>query len=382
NAVLNLGEYALINPRDKKKVKKINARELFEKICKSAWQTGDPGLIFIDEINRKHNLKIPVEGVNPCGEVPLIAYEACNLGSINLTKMVKEISGKYEFDWEKFERTIRLAVRFLDNVISINKFPLKEIEKNVKANRKIGLGVMGLADLFFILKIPYNSERALKFSEKLASFLRKIAYDESHNLALEKGSFPNIAKSKHKRPMRNATLLSIAPTGTISIIAGCSSSIEPLFALIFEREILEGKKFLEIDRYFLREILSRGLYSDELVEKIVRQGNLKGIDLPKDIKEIFVTALEIPYEQHIKMQAVWQKYVDNSVSKTINMPKETTVDEIKKAYLLAYKLRCRGITIYRYGSKPEQVLYLGKGKEKTLAKLHFSHECVGSVCYL
>ncbi|MEM4318272.1 MAG: adenosylcobalamin-dependent ribonucleoside-diphosphate reductase [Candidatus Pacearchaeota archaeon] len=382
NAVLNLGEYALINPRDKKKVKKINARELFEKICQNAWQTGDPGLIFIDEINRKHNLKIPVEGVNPCGEVPLIAYEACNLGSINLTKMVKEISGKYEFDWEKFERTIRLAVRFLDNVISINKFPLKEIEKNVKANRKIGLGVMGLADLFFILKIPYNSERALKFSEKLASFLRKIAYDESHNLALEKGSFPNIAKSKHKRPMRNATLLSIAPTGTISIIAGCSSSIEPLFALIFEREILEGKKFLEIDKYFLREILSRGLYSEELVEKIVRQGNLKGIDLPKDIKEIFVTALEIPYEQHIKMQAVWQKYVDNSVSKTINMPKETTVDEIKKAYLLAYKLRCRGITIYRYGSKPEQVLYLGKGKEKTLAKLHFSHECVGSVCYL
>ncbi|MEM2713695.1 MAG: adenosylcobalamin-dependent ribonucleoside-diphosphate reductase [Candidatus Pacearchaeota archaeon] len=385
NAVLSLGDYALINPRDKKKVKKINARELFEKICRNAWQTGDPGLIFIDEINRKHNLKIPIEGVNPCGEVPLVAYEACNLGSINLTKMVKEIGpGKYEFDWKKFERTIRLAVRFLDDVITINKFPIKEIEKNVKANRKIGLGVMGLADLFFILKIPYNSEEALKFSEKLASFLRKIAYDESHKLALEKGSFPNIAKSKHKRPMRNATLLSIAPTGTISIIAGCSSSIEPLFALVYEREILEGKRFLEINKYFLRELLVRGLYSDELIEKIAIQGNLKGIDLPKDLKELFVTALEIPYEQHIKMQAVWQKYIDNSVSKTINMPQEASIDDVKAAYLLAYKLKCKGITIYRYGSKPEQVLYLGesKARKKTLASLHFSHECLGSVCYL
>lgn len=375
-------DYWLINPRNKKKVKKIKARELFDKICQYAWRTGDPGLIFIDEINRKHNLKIPIEGVNPCGEVPLIAYEACNLGSINLTKMIKETKKGFIFDWKKFEKTIRLAVRFLDNVIDINKYPLEEIEKNVKANRKIGLGVMGLADLFFILKISYNSKKALKFSEKLVKFLRKIAYDESHKLALEKGPFPNIKQSKHKKLMRNATLLSIAPTGTISIIAGCSSSIEPLFALVFEREILEGKRFLEINKYFLRELLIKDLYNDKLIKKILKKGNLDGINLPKDIKEIFITALEIPYEQHIKMQAIWQKYIDNSVSKTVNMPKDAKVEDIKKAFLLAYKLKCKGITIYRYGSKPQQVLYLGKGKIKTLAHLHFSHECLNNICYL
>jgi len=382
-AVLEDKDYWLINPRNKKKVKKIRARELFDKICYYAWLTGDPGLIFIDEINRKHTIKNKkIEATNPCGEVPLLPYEACNLGSINLTKMVKLKNGGFVFDWEKFEKTIRLAVRFLDNVIDSNKFPIPEIEKVVKANRKIGLGVMGLADLFFMLKISYNSKKALKFSERLARFLKNIAYDESHKLALEKGPFPNFKFSKHKKLMRNATVLSIAPTGTLSIIAGCSSSIEPIFALIFEREILEGKKFLEINKWFLREILRRGLYSEEIIEKIAVSGNLKGIELPKDIKEIFVTALEVPYQQHIKMQAVWQKYVDNSVSKTINMQENSTVEDIKNAFLLAYKLKCKGITVYRYGSKPEQVLYVGKGKEKATAKLHFSHECLGSVCYL
>ncbi|MEM4648080.1 MAG: adenosylcobalamin-dependent ribonucleoside-diphosphate reductase [Candidatus Pacearchaeota archaeon] len=382
-AVIKNRDYWLINPRNKKKVKKINAKELFDKICLAAWKTGDPGLIFIDEINRKHNLNIHIEGVNPCGEVPLLEYEACNLGSINLTKMIKQKNdGSFEFDWKKFEETIRLAVRFLDNVIDINKYPLKEIEKQVKANRKIGLGVMGLADLFFILKIPYNSEMALKFSEKIARFMRRIAYDESHKLALEKGPFPNLKKSKHKKLMRNATLLSIAPTGTISIIADCSSSIEPLFALVFEREILDGKRFLEINKYFLRELIVNDLYSDEIIEKIALQGNLKGINLPNDIKEIFITALEIPYEQHIKMQAIWQKYVDNSVSKTINMLENASVDDIKNAFMLAYKLKCKGITIYRYGSKPQQVLYLGNLKKKTSALLHFSHECLKNVCYL
>jgi ribonucleoside-diphosphate reductase alpha chain len=319
--------------------------------------------------------------VHNCGEVPLLPYEACNLGSINLSKMVKLKNGSFEFDWEKFEKTIRLAVRFLDNVIDASKFPLAEIDKVVKANRKIGLGVMGLADLFFMLKIPYNSNEALKFAEKLARFLRKVAYDESHKLALEKGTFPNFKASKHKKPMRNATVLSIAPTGTLSIIANCSSSIEPLFALVFEREILEGKRFLEVNKWFLRELLKRGLYSDELIEKVAISGNLKDVDLPKDIKEIFVTALEIPYQQHIKMQAIWQKYVDNSVSKTINMPQDASIEDVKNAFLLAYKLKCKGVTIYRYGSKPEQVLYVGKGKEKTIAKLHFS-ECLGGVCYL
>jgi ribonucleoside-diphosphate reductase alpha chain len=319
--------------------------------------------------------------VHNCGEVPLLPYEACNLGSINLSKMVKLKNGSFEFDWEKFEKTIRLAVRFLDNVIDASKFPLAEIDKVVKANRKIGLGVMGLADLFFMLKISYNSDEALKLAEKLARFLRKVAYDESHKLALEKGTFPNFKASKHKKPMRNATVLSIAPTGTLSIIANCSSSIEPLFALVFEREILEGKRFLEVNKWFLRELLKRGLYSDELIEKVAISGNLKDVDLPKDIKEVFVTALEIPYQQHIKMQAIWQKYVDNSVSKTINMPQDASIEDVKNAFLLAYKLKCKGVTIYRYGSKPKQVLYVGKGKEKTIAKLHFS-ECLGGVCYL
>jgi len=374
--------YNLINPRNKKIVRKVRARELFDSICKNAWATGDPGMIFIDEINRKHNLKIQIEGTNPCGEVPLIAYEACNLGSINLTKILKEIKGKFIIDWNKFEDIIRLSVRFLDDVIDSNKFPIKEIDDIVKANRKIGLGVMGLADMFFLMKINYNSIEALRLSERIASFMKKIAYNESHKIALEKGPFKNIKRSKHKIAMRNATVLSIAPTGTISIIANCSSSIEPLFALVFEREILEGKRFLEINKHFLRELLARGIYSDELIERIARQGNLKDIDLPKDIKQIFITSLEIPYEQHIRMQAVWQKYIDNSVSKTINMPQDSTEEDIKNAYMLAYNLKCKGITVYRYGSKPEQVLYLGKGKKKTLASLHFSHECLGSVCYL
>jgi len=383
-AVMNDKEYWLINPRNKRKVKKIKARELFNKICYYTWLTGDPGMLFIDEINRRHTLKNKIgkiEATNPCGEVPLLPYEACNLGSINLSKMVKLKDGSFEFDWEKFEKTIRLAVRFLDNVIDASKFPLAEIDKVVKANRKIGLGVMGLADLFFMLKIPYNSDEALKLAEKLARFLRKVAYDESHKLALEKGTFPNFKASKHKKPMRNATVLSIAPTGTLSIIANCSSSIEPLFALVFEREILEGKRFLEVNKWFLRELLKRGLYSDKLIEKVAISGNLKDVDLPKDIKEVFVTALEIPYQQHIKMQAIWQKYVDNSVSKTINMPQDASIEDVKNAFLLAYKLKCKGVTIYRYGSKPEQVLYVGKGKEKTIAKLHFS-ECLGGVCYL
>lgn len=383
-AVINDDEYYLKNPRNNKKIKKIKARELFEKIARACWFTGDPGLIFIDEINRKHPLKKfgNIEATNPCGEVPLLPYEACNLGSINLTKMIKEKNDKLVFDWKKFETTIRLAVRFLDNVIDASKFPIKEIEKLVKANRKIGLGLMGLADLFFVLKIPYTSKEALAFSERLAKFLRKIAYDESQKLALEKGPFPNFKFSTHKKKMRNATLLSIAPTGTLSIIAGCSSSIEPLFALAFEREILEGKRFVEVNKFFLKELLTRNLYEEKLLEDILSKGNLHDINIPKDIKEIFVTALEIPYEQHIKMQAIWQKYVDNSVSKTINMPNSATIDDIKNAFLLAYKLKCKGITIYRYKSKPEQVLYLGEGKKKTKASLHFSHECLGSVCYL
>ncbi len=380
-------EFYLINPRTKKRVASINAKTLFDQICFNAWQTGDPGLIFIDEINRKHPLKKlgKIEATNPCGEVPLLPYEACNLGSINLTKMVKIDNGNVKFDWHKFEKTIRLAVRFLDNVIDACTYPLAQIKSIVKSNRKIGLGVMGLADLLFMLKIPYNSDKAIKLAEKIAKFMYKVARDESEKLGKEKGNFPNFSNSeltKRYKYMRNATVLSIAPTGSISIIAGCSSSIEPVFALAFERQILEGKSFVEINKPFLRELLARNLYDEKVIKQVLKDGNLKNTNLPDDIKQVFVTALEIGYEWHIKMQAAFQKYVDNSVSKTINLPENATVDDVRKAFLLAYKLKCKGITIYRYGSKPQQVLYLGKGKQVTKASLHFSHECVANVCYL
>jgi ribonucleoside-diphosphate reductase alpha chain len=344
-------------------VRKINAAALFDMIVKNAWETGDPGLLFIDEINRRHPLKNvgEIEATNPCGEVPLLAYESCNLGSINLVKIVK--NGK--IDWKKLRVTTRLAVHFLDNVIDANNYPLKETEKITKAHRKIGLGVMGFADLLFLLKIPYGSKEALRLGERLITFIAKEAREKSVKLGRTRGSFTNFEQSiwcRQYPAMRNATCITIAPTGTISIVAGCSSGIEPVFALAFLRRVMEGKQLPEINETFKRELIRRSLYSDELIRKISKTGNIQNIKLPADLKKIFVTSLDISPEFHVRMQAAFQRHVDNAVSKTVNLPKDSTMQDVRNIYLLAWKLKCKGITVYRYGSKPEQVLYLGTGK--------------------
>jgi len=373
---------SLRNPRNNKIAKKINAKDLFNLILKNAWETGDPGLIFIDEINRKHPLRKlgVIESTNPCSEVPLLPYESCNLGSINLAKMFKNNN----IDWQKIREITRMAVHFLDNVIDVNKYPLKEIEEITRANRKIGLGVMGFADLLFKLKIPYDSNEAIIIGEKIISFISKEARQKSKELGKERGSFKTFKSSiwYKKYPfMRNATSTSIAPTGTISIIAGCSSGIEPLFALVFLREVMEGKKLIEVNETFKLELIKRNLYSDDLIESISKSGNIKNTDLPKDMKKIFVTSLDIAPELHIRIQSAFQKYVDNAVSKTVNLPNNSSIDDVKKIYLLAWKLKCKGITIYRYGSKTEQVLYIGTGKP-IVVNVGYSGGCPTGICPL
>ena len=373
---------SLRNPRNNKITKKVNAKDLFNLILKNAWETGDPGLIFIDEINRKHPLRKlgVIESTNPCSEVPLLPYESCNLGSINLAKMFKNNN----IDWQKIREITRMAVHFLDNVIDVNKYPLKEIEEITRANRKIGLGVMGFADLLFKLKIPYDSNEAIIIGEKIISFISKEARQKSKELGKERGSFKTFKSSiwYKKYPfMRNATSTSIAPTGTISIIAGCSSGIEPLFALVFLREVMEGKKLIEVNETFKLELIKRNLYSDDLIESISKSGNIKNTDLPKDMKKIFVTSLDIAPELHIRIQSAFQKYVDNAVSKTVNLPNNSSIDDVKKIYLLAWKLKCKGITIYRYGSKTEQVLYIGTGKP-IVVNVGYSGGCPTGICPL
>jgi ribonucleoside-diphosphate reductase alpha chain len=352
----------LRSPKTGKIIQKINAANLFEMIVRNAWETGDPGLLFIDEINRKHPLRTigVIEATNPCGEVPLLAYESCNLGSINLTKMIKD--GK--IDWKKLRTTTHLAVHFLDNVIDANNYPLRQTEKITKEHRKIGLGVMGFADLLFLLKIPYDSKEALKLGERLITFITKEAREKSVQLGKERGSFRNFKQSAWAKypAMRNATCITIAPTGTLSILAGCSSGIEPVFALAFLRRVMDGKQLTEINETFKRELIRRDLYSDDKVRMISKTGNIKNIRFPADLKKIFVTSLDISPECHVRMQAAFQRHVDNAVSKTVNLPKDATIEDVKNIYLLAWKLKCKGITIYRYGSKPEQVLYLGTGK--------------------
>ncbi len=356
------GEYWLINPRNKEKVRRLEAKKVWDLMAKSAWASGDPGVIFIDEINRRN--PIPeigrIEAINPCGEQPLLAYESCNLGSINVSRIVE--NGK--INWSKLGGAVRNAVHFLDNVIDANSFPLKEIEKMTKANRKIGLGVMGFADMLIKLGVPYDSEEALKLAEQLIKSVTEEARKESVRLGEERGSFPNFDKSVWKdkyRCMRNATVTTIAPTGSISIMAGCSSGIEPLFAISFMRNVLDGTRLFEINPLFEMMAKERGFYSAELLEKIARTGSVQGIKkVPEDVKRVFVTALDIQPEWHVRMQAAFQRYTDNAVSKTVNLPHDATVEDVKKVFWLAYRLKCKGITVYRYGSKPEQVLNIGE----------------------
>ncbi|MEM3731790.1 MAG: vitamin B12-dependent ribonucleotide reductase [Candidatus Bathyarchaeia archaeon] len=384
--VENDEDYWLINPRNKEQVKKLKAREVWDLIARSAWASGDPGVIFIDEINR-HNPTPEVgkiEATNPCGEQPLLPYESCNLGSINLSRMV--VDGKV--DWEKLRETVRNAVHFLDNVIDVNKYPLKEVEAITKANRKIGLGVMGFADMLIKLGIRYDSEEALQFAERLMKFINEEAHKKSMEIAEERGSFPNFEKSIWKdkcKAMRNATVTTIAPTGSISIIAGCSSGIEPIFAISFIRNVLGGTRLFETNPLFELIAKERGFYSAKLLEEIAKTGSLQKIDgVPEDVKRIFVTALDIAPEWHVRMQAAFQKYTDNAVSKTVNMPTNATVEDVRGVYELAWKLKCKGITVFRYGSKPEQVLYIGEVKAKetkfVAAESEYAGGCPTKTC--
>ena len=382
-AVLKGNSYWLVNPHSGKNEYKINARNLFELITTMAWRSGDPGMVFIDEINRKQPTpKLGrIESTNPCGEVDLLPYESCNLGSINLSKIIDN----NKINWEKLRRLTRMGVHFLDNVIDANKYPVKETAKITMANRKIGLGVMGLTEMFILLGIKYDSNKALKTAEQVIKFIRKEADKASQELAKKRGSFPNIKKSRIKSPKRNATVLSIAPTGTISIIAETSSGIEPLFAVSFVRDVLEGPQLLEVNPLFEKIARENNFYSEKLMIKISKKGSVKGFkEIPKEIRELFVTALDIEPEWHVRMQAVFQKYVDNAVSKTVNLPYNAKVDDVKKIYLLAYKLKCKGITIYRYGSKSEQVLYLGNNllNKKPNVKAHseYSGGCITGEC--
>jgi len=355
-------EYWLINPRNKEKVGKLKAKDVWNLMTKAAWESGDPGVVFIDEINR-HNPAPEVgrvESTNPCGEQPLLPYESCNLGSINLSRMVE--NGK--INWKKLAETVRNAVHFLDNVIDANRYPLKEIEKITRANRKIGLGVMGFADMLIKLGIPYNSEEALKLAEDVMRFVEEEAHKKSLEIGEERGSFPNFEKSIWKNKysaMRNATVTTIAPTGSISIIAGCSSGIEPIFAISFIRNVLGGTRLFETNPLFEIIAKERGFYSAKLLEEIAKTGSVQRIEgVPEDVRRVFVTALDIQPEWHVRMQAAFQNYTDNAVSKTVNLPAEATIEDVRRVYELAWRLECKGVTVFRYGSKPEQVLYIGE----------------------
>jgi ribonucleoside-diphosphate reductase alpha chain len=362
------GEYDLVDPHTRQPIGRLRAREVFDRIVDAAWRTGDPGLVFIDRINRSAANPVPelemIEATNPCGEQPLAPNDACNLGSINLDKFGRPDDPAAPIAWDELERVVRLSVRFLDDVIQVNPYPLKEILDEVHANRRIGLGVMGWADLLIQLGIPYDSEAALELGDKVMEFITTIGRDESVRLAEERGPFPNWSQSIYRdgRPIRNSTVTTIAPTGTISIIAGCSSGIEPLFAVAFSH-IVGDRHLTFVNPHFETVARRRGFYSSELMDKVARDGTLHGIsEVPEDVKRVFVTAHEIEPKWHVRMQAAFQRHTDNGVSKTINLPRTASVEDVANAYRLAYELGCLGITVFRDGCKSAhggQVLHVG-----------------------
>jgi ribonucleoside-diphosphate reductase alpha chain len=359
-------EYDLINPRTKQSIQRLKAKEVLEAIVSAAWETGDPGILFLDRINGANPTPElgEIESTNPCGEVPLLSYEPCVLGSINLLKMMKEKDGKWEVDFDKIRMTVRHAVHFLDNVIDMNQYPLPQISQMAKGNRKIGLGVMGLAHFLIRLGIPYNSQKALEVVKGIMSFIQYQAREQSMELAEKRGVFPNFKGSIYDKPggmrLRNATLTTIAPTGTLSLLANCSSGIEPLFAIQYTRRALEDMEFQMMDPLFIELGKKRGFLSPELIKSLSEGASLEEMpQIPKEVKELFTTTFEIPPRWHIRIQAAFQEYTDNAVSKTINFPRDATKDEVREAFLMAYQERCKGITIYRSGSKPSQVLACG-----------------------
>jgi ribonucleoside-diphosphate reductase alpha chain len=371
------GDYDLINPRTGLVTGRLAAREVFERIVRAAWRTGDPGLVFIDRINRSPANPIPelgmIEATNPCGEQSLHPNDVCNLGSVNVAKFARAGGTAESVNWDELERVVRLAVRFLDDVIEVNPFPLPQINAMVKANRRIGLGIMGWADLLFTLGIPYDSERALELGDQLMAFIKEKGHDQSARLAEERGPFPNWSRSIYRngRPLRNAAVTTIAPTGTISMIAGCSAGIEPVFALAFEHRVKgpdEERVLSFVSATFERVARERGFYSEALMAEIARHGTLDGIPgVPDDARAVFKTAHEIEYGWHVRHQAAFQRHTDNGVSKTINLPRDASTDDVANAYLLAWQEGCLGITVFRDGCKGGQVLTAGVRDEAGVA---------------
>lgn len=359
-------DYNLINPRSKQVAGTLNAKDVFDMIVKYAWKNGEPGIVFLDRMNADNPTPLAgeIESTNPCGEQPLLPYESCNLGSINIGKMVH----KGKIDWAKLKEVVYSAVHFLDNVIEVNKYPITKIDEVTRSNRKIGLGVMGWADALIMMDIAYNSLEGIKLADKVMAFINEQGHAASQELAKIRGSFPNFVGSTFDRPgaepMRNATVTTIAPTGTISIIANASSGVEPLFAVSFKRFQADMEMY-EVNPLFEAVAKERGFYSEDLIKKIYDEndGSVQGIDeVPEDIQKIFVTAHDITPRDHVEMQSAFQRSTDNAVSKTVNFPNEATEDDVRAVYLLAYETKCKGVTIYRDGSRDEQVLSTGGTK--------------------
>jgi len=363
-------EYDLISPRNGDVVGSLNAAKVFHRIVKQAWSNGEPGIVFLDRLNRDNPTPHigEIESTNPCGEQPLLPFESCNLGSINLGKMVKD----GEIDWEKLRETTQLAVRFLDNVIEVNNYPLQQIDEMTRSNRKIGLGVMGWADMLIMLGVAYNSQEAISLGEKAMKFINDEGHKASRALAVERGPFPNYKGSIFDKPgaapIRNATVTTIAPTGTISIIANSSSGVEPLFAVSYVRQVLDNNILVEVNPHFEKVARERGFYSQELMQRIAEHGTIHDMDeIPEDVRRVFVTAHDITPEIHIDMQAAFQRHTDNAVSKTVNFANDASYDDVEKVFMLAYKLDCKGVTIYRDGSRDLQVLSTGKKEPEPVA---------------
>ena len=364
-AVAKGEDYELRDPSSGLVTGTLSAKEVYDKIVDSAWRTGEPGIVFLDRLNRDNVTPTlgEIESTNPCGEQPLLPYESCNLGSINLVRHLKKTESGYEIDWDRLKKTVHSAVHFLDNVIDVNKYPLPEIDRVTKLTRKIGLGIMGFADMLLYLGVPYNSEEGVETAQKLMAFIEKEGKDASAKLAETRGAFPLFNESTLAGgvPVRNATVTTIAPTGTLSIIAGVSSGVEPVFAFAYIRNIMDGTHFIETNAILKERLERSGLLSDELMSRIAKEGTLAHIPgLPEEIKRVFVCAHDVSPIWHIRMQAAFQDHTDNAVSKTVNFVSSATREDVSEVYQLAWRLGCKGTTIYRDGSRAEQVLNIGK----------------------
>ena len=359
--------YDLLDPFTGDPVGELMAKEVFETIVESAWATGEPGIIFLDRLNKDNVVPSlgEIESTNPCGEQPLLPFESCNLGSINLVQHLIEKDGTWEIDYEKLDRTVEKAVHFLDNVIDINKYPLEEIDRVTKLTRKIGLGVMGFADALLYLGIPYDSDEGVDFGRTLMKKINTAGHKASEKLAEKRGAFPIFSESiyKDQKPLRNATVTTIAPTGTLSIIASVSSGVEPVFAYAYYRNVMDNTHLIETNDILQQHLKGKGLFTDSVMESIVEHGSLeKVVEIPEETKRLFVCAHDVSPIWHVKMQAAFQENTDNAVSKTVNFPKTATREDVAECYKLAYTLGCKGTTIYRDGSRNEQVLNIGQSK--------------------